>query len=394
MKKMKVLILGPGEPSVINSGLGIAAHHISEHLQHLAGISLIQPAPEDRAEREKENRQKFSDINVARDIINISTKNFPNPYLDSNKENVLIKKAKVSEIKKALKNFTEKAVTAAQNLDFDLIYAHDWITFEAALKLKELTGKPLVAHLHSLDYDRSSGHTNSWIFELEQKTMQQANAIIAVSDYTAGIIKEHYDINKAPYVIHNGFEPVQKKPAERIFPEKLVLFVGRLTGQKGPGIFMQIAANVHKKLPDTRFVMAGSGEMLKQLIESGAYRSVSGRFHFTGYIEREQLEELFCISDVFCMPSVSEPFGLSAIEAAAFDVPMVLSRQSGASEVLAGALQADYWDVDGFARHIITLLTNVKVKNTVVTLNKQSLELLDWDRTARAVYEVFDQTLN
>jgi len=175
------------------------------------------------------------------------------------------------------------------------------------------------------------------------------------------------------------------------FPEKLILFLGRITGQKGPQYFLDIASKVIEHVPNVRFVMAGTGDRLRSLIETGAYKQIGNKFHFTGFLNKEKVQKLLSIADVYCMPSVSEPFGLSALEAAQFGIPCVISKQSGVSEVLYGALKADFWDVDKMAGHIISLLQNETLKETVIRDAFNDLENLTWDKAAEKVAGIYSK---
>ncbi|UII25653.1 glycosyltransferase family 4 protein [Fulvivirga maritima] len=398
MDELKVLMLGPGEPTALNSGLGIATHHIAKNLNSLVRLTIIQPGDSIEETHYSEitgvNFQQFSDISVAKDIARISIKANLAPYFYSGytSETLTQENISESEVKKELALFTSKTVSFSQNIDFDLIYAHDWTTMKAAMEIKKATKKPLIVHIHSLDYDRSATHGESWVYELEKEGLEAADRIIAVSEYTAQIINEYYEIpNHKIDIVHNAIGAYRHSHVNKIFSEKLILFVGRLTGQKGPAIFMQIAAKVNQQIPETRFVMAGTGELLKQLIESGAYRSVSGKFHFTGQLSPKDMKALYRRCDIYCMPSVSEPFGLSALEAASMGLPVVISKQSGAAEVLPAALKADYWDVDVFVKHIISLLTNDKLYNQVVEGNTKEISKLSWEEVAENIMAVFNK---
>lgn len=278
--------------------------------------------------------------------------------------------------------------------EFDIIYAHDWMTFLAGIEVKFRTGKPLALHVHALDYDRGGPDSRGWIYDLEKYAMQHADVIIPVSEYTGDIIEGHYGIDRAKiFPVHNGVDVVDTYREEKAFPEKLVLFLGRVTGQKGPEFFLEVASNVFEKYKKVRFVVAGTGDRLKRLIETGAYRQIGHKFHFTGFLDKEKVHKLLAMADVYCMPSVSEPFGLSALEAAQFGIPMVISKQSGAAEVLRGALKADYWDVELMAAHITSLLESKRLVNKVVKQGFEDLESLSWDHSATKILEAFDTVL-
>lgn len=279
----------------------------------------------------------------------------------------------------------------AEEIAYDVIHAHDWMTFPAAVELKIRTGKPLVFHVHSLDYDRGGPELKNWIFQLEKDLLKEADRVVAVSHYTAAILQEHYHIESSKIkVVHNGICPKESYSKPKGFPEKLVLFLGRVTNQKGPEIFLQVAQRVYERYPEVRFVMAGTGDRLKKLIEAGAYTEVGHRFHFTGFLDQHHVMDLLAMSDVYCMPSVSEPFGFSALEAAQFKLPMVLSRQSGVSEVLPGALVADYWDEEDMADQLLDLLTNEGMARLLVEQNTEALHDLTWEVTAKLLLETYE----
>ncbi|HEY8400441.1 MAG TPA: glycosyltransferase family 4 protein, partial [Cytophagaceae bacterium] len=278
------------------------------------------------------------------------------------------------------------------NMDFDIIHCHDWMTFLAGVEIKALSGKPLVLHVHSLDYDRGGPESQGWVYQLERYAMNYADIIIPVSRYTGNIAQSHYGIDpRKIFPVHNGADPVHVFHDTKDFPEKLILFLGRVTGQKGPQYFLDIASKVIEHVPNVRFVMAGTGDRLRHLIESGAYRQIGNKFHFTGFLNKEKVNKLLSIADVYCMPSVSEPFGLSALEAAQFGVPCVISKQSGVSEVLYGALKADFWDVDKMASHIIALLKNDSLRDQVVRDAFKDLENCTWERAAESVSHIYNQ---
>ncbi|MDQ3395318.1 MAG: glycosyltransferase family 4 protein [Bacteroidota bacterium] len=291
--------------------------------------------------------------------------------------------------------YSKYVLKIAAKKDFDIIYAHDWMTFLAGIEVKAKTGKPLALHVHALDYDRGGPDSKGWIFELEKFAMENADLIMPVSNYTASVVTGHYGIDpKKVFAVHNGADPVDVFSEEKGFPEKLVLFLGRVTGQKGPEFFLEVASKVFENYPKVRFVVAGTGDKLKRLIETGSYREIGHKFHFTGFLNKEKVHKLLAMTDVYCMPSVSEPFGLTALEAAQFGVPMVISKQSGVSEVLGGALSADYWDVNLMAEHIISLLKSKRLSSKVVKQSNEDLKNLTWDIAAEKIYNNFLKVLS
>jgi glycosyltransferase involved in cell wall biosynthesis len=222
--------------------------------------------------------------------------------------------------------------------------------------------------------------------------MREADRVIPVSRYTGEIVHRHYGIPLEKIrPVHNGADPVEAFTTKKKFPEKLVLFLGRLTAQKGPEFFLEIASRVLAENQDVRFVVAGTGEKLRPLIESGAFRGLGGHFHFTGFLSPEKVRELLAMTDIYCMPSVSEPFGLSALEAAQFGIPAVISKQSGVAEVLRGALKADFWDVELMAGHINRLLTDEGLRQQVIAQARSDIASSTWDAAARKVIDVYHE---
>lgn len=298
------------------------------------------------------------------------------------------------DIIQKVKLFARYVLRIVADKDFDIIYAHDWMTFLAGIELKFKTGKPLALHVHALDFDRGGPNSRGWIFDLEKFAMEHADVIIPVSYYTGDIIAGHYGIDRNKiYPVHNGVDFVEAYCEKKAFPEQLVVFLGRVTGQKGPEFFLEVASKVFEQYKKVRFVVAGTGDRLKRLIETGAYRQIGHKFHFTGFLTKEKVHRLLAMADVYCMPSVSEPFGLSALEAAQFGIPMVISKQSGAAEVLNGALKADYWDVDLMAQHITDLLKSKRLGNKVVKQGYEDLKTLSWDHSATQILRAFDTVL-
>ena len=265
----------------------------------------------------------------------------------------------------------------------------------AGVEIKKHTGKPLAVHVHSLSYDRSGPDSRGWVYDIEKYGMQEADIVIPVSDYTGDIVVHHFGIDRNKvFPVHNGVDLVDAYKQDKSFPEKLVLFLGRITLQKGPEIFLEIASKVLKETDNVRFVMAGTGDKLKRIIESGSYKNVGNKFHFTGFLDKEKVNSLLSQADVYCMPSVSEPFGLSALEAAQFGIPAVISKQSGVAEVLKGALKADFWDVDLMAEHISCLLNDSEVKDSVVENSYKDLRGLTWDSASEKIIDVFSNYLS
>ena len=277
--------------------------------------------------------------------------------------------------------------------NFDIIHAHDWMTFLAAIEAKKKSGKPFIAHVHATEFDRSGINVNQDIYDIERAGMHFADRIIAVSNRTKQTIIEKYGVDPEKIdVVHNGILKETQYTRDQItknLGEKIVLFLGRVTMQKGPEYFVEAARLVLDKLKNVRFVMAGTGDLLPKMIEKVAQLRLADRFHFTGFLGGEKKERMYAMSDLFVMPSVSEPFGLTPVEAMLYNVPVIVSKQSGVSEVLPSAIKVDFWDVNKLASAMIDVLTDPKVAERQVNSIASELQGIDWDESAKKVVEVY-----
>ena len=254
------------------------------------------------------------------------------------------------------------AAQVAKDLEgqFDVIHAHDWLTYFAGIAAKRVSGKPLVVHMHATEFDRSGENINRRVYAIEKAGMQAADRVIAVSELTRRIVIGKYGIPAEKVVtVHNAVRFGESEDAvpERAVKDKVVTFLGRITYQKGPDYFVEAAAKVLQRVPDVRFVMAGSGDLMNHVVRRVAQLGIADRFHFTGFLKGGEVQRMFRLSDVYVMPSVSEPFGISPLEAMRSGVPVIISRQSGVAEVLDYAIKVNYWDVDALADAIYGLLT-------------------------------------
>jgi len=287
------------------------------------------------------------------------------------------------------------AVIAAKN-GFDIIHAHDWLTYPAGIAAKEISGKPLVIHVHATEYDRSGENVNKNVYDIEKKGMMAADRIITVSHLTRKIVIEKYGIDPDKVItIHNAVEPtVKKQIGERNVDEKIVTFLGRITFQKGPEYFIEAANKIIKHDKNVRFVMAGSGDMFNKMIKMVAKLGISDKFHFTGFLQGEDVDRMLQISDVYVMPSVSEPFGISPLEAMQANVPVIISKQSGVAEVLNYAIKVDFWDIDAIANSIYGLLHYEAIGNVFRKHGKQEVLNLKWEYSAKRVKSIYESLLN
>lgn len=289
------------------------------------------------------------------------------------------------------------AAAVAEREEVDIIHAHDWLTYAAGIAAKKVSGKPLVVHVHATEFDRSGEHVNQMVYDIERRGMHAADRVIAVSHRTRDIIIHRYGVPPEKVIaIHNAvdFQDGQETSAlPRPFPEKVVTFLGRITYQKGPDYFVEAAARVLERMPNVRFVMAGSGDMRNRMISRVAELGISSRFHFAGFLRGEEVQRMYRMSDVYVMPSVSEPFGITPLEAMRSMVPVIISNQSGVAEVLRYALKINFWDVDAMANAIYGLLNYGALARFFQHYGQQEVTDLKWDGAALRVKQVYESIL-
>ncbi len=291
------------------------------------------------------------------------------------------------------------AAQVAKDLEgqFDVIHAHDWLTYYAGIAAKRISGKPLVVHLHASEYDRSGENVNTHVFEIERTGMLAADRVIAVSNLTRNIAINKYGIDASKVVtVHNAVRFAsddEKELPVRGVKDKVVTFLGRITYQKGPDYFVEAAAKVLQKVPTARFVMAGSGDMMNHVIRRVARLGIADRFHFTGFLKGEDVHKMFQLSDVYIMPSVSEPFGISPLEAMRSNVPVIISKQSGVAEVLDYAVKVDYWNVDAMADAIYGLITYPALAKMFAQKGLKEVTGLKWNNAASEVRKVYEDAI-
>ena len=292
-----------------------------------------------------------------------------------------------------INNYSIVAGVIARTIPCDVIHSHDWLTYPAGIHAKEVTGKPLVIHVHATDFDRSRGSVNPTVFEIEKNGMEYADHIITVSDLTRQTVIEKYGIPPDKVTtVHNAVVPLSEdllsipKPDNK---DKVVTFLGRITMQKGPEYFVEAAAKVLKKNHNVRFVMAGSGDMMNKMIALAAKRGIADRFHFTGFLRGRQVYEMLKASDVYIMPSVSEPFGISPLEAMQMGVPSIISKQSGCAEILQNVIKTDYWDIDAMADAIHSIISYPAMYETLKQQGMEELKGITWEKAGQKVIDIY-----
>ncbi len=294
--------------------------------------------------------------------------------------------------------YAEIAAIIAQEYDFDVIHAHDWLTYLAGIAAKRIKNKPLVIHVHATEFDRSGESVNQRVYDIERLGMEVADKIITVSNLTKNIVVNRYGQNADKVVtVYNAVEFTTTKDTtqyKKTFDEKIVTFLGRVTFQKGPEYFVEAAYKVLQKVDNVKFVMAGSGDLLRKMIRRTAELGISDRFHYTDFLKGDDVKRMFAISDVYVMPSVSEPFGISPLEAMQSNVPVIISKQSGVAEILKHALKIDFWDVDAMADAIYGLLNYEALSKMFSRYGKQEVDNLKWENAAKNVRDVYLSALN
>jgi glycosyltransferase involved in cell wall biosynthesis len=289
------------------------------------------------------------------------------------------------------------ASVIAEENEFDIIHAHDWLAYPAGIAAMEVSGKPLVIHVHATDFDRSGGSVNPDVYRIEKNGMDAASKIITVSNLTRDIVIHKYFINPDKVeTVYNAVEPV--KLSERLmikkgFDEKVVTFLGRITMQKGPEYFIEAAYKVLQVMDNVRFVMAGSGDMMERMMRRAAALKITDRFHFTGFLRGADVFSLLDMSDVYIMPSVSEPFGISPLEAMQSNVPVIISKQSGVAEILTHAVKTDFWDIDAMADSIYGILNYPALANMFIKKGKEEVIRFKWDNSARHVKDIYNRVI-
>ncbi|MBK6263804.1 glycosyltransferase family 4 protein [Marivirga sp. S37H4] len=401
---MKILMIGPGEPSRRNSGLGVACDHIAHELSNKIHLRLFSPETlEENAQHSSENKNTYKihlgdklgdhrELNA--DIVHVQIKSALTPYFYLSNTEQEITQEQDNHIQQALDEYTKALTIQGEKVDFDLIYAHDWMSIPAAIQLKKRFNKPLVLHIHALDYDRTGKKSNSWLYKLEKEGLNAANAIISVSHYHADIIIKNYGIDKNKiHVVHHG---VNKKEIEKFvspLKEPIILFAGRLCSQKGAMEFIETAKILHNKNEDVRFVMAGEGELFPALINKCMEEGMMDKFHFTGHLKQPELFSLMSGASVFVMPSASDPFGLSALEAANMGLPVVLSDKCGVKELLPNAEVVSKSDPKVYAQRIIKLLQNPEETRNSIKGNHEALKDKNWSNSVDKIIKIFENSI-
>ena len=428
---MRVLMFGWEFPPHIAGGLGTACKGIVEGLAH-NGVETLFVMPSASGDEDQSCTRIINASDVAVQNVSETVDEFLNkvkfihvdsnivPYVDPDEYFEAIEKMKREHSTETTVGFGQKfkfsgkyganlmeevsryaqvgGTIALQHKDeFDVIHAHDWLTYLAGIAAKELTGKPLVVHVHATSYDRGSEDMiDTRVLAIEKRGMQAADKVVAVSELTRNIVINKYGISPDKVVaVHNAvdFSGRENIEVERGVKDKVVTFLGRITFQKGPEYFIDAAAKVLKRTKNVRFVMAGSGDMMNRAIRQVAKLGIADRFHFTGFLRGADVQKMFALSDVYIMPSVSEPFGISPLEAMRSNVPSIISYQSGAAEILKYAFKVDFWDVDAMADDIYALLQYPALSRFAAKQGLDEVNALKWDHATAKLKTIYESLI-
>jgi glycosyltransferase involved in cell wall biosynthesis len=428
---MKVLMFGWEFPPHISGGLGTACYGLTKGLTELKNIDVIFVVPKAFGDEDQTGMQligansvalnqrevQFDDVQKKIDYLEVDSQIVPYVSEDEfwklksgkySKETKFVQTGEGYKIDfsgsygpdlfQEIKNYAFISEIIAQKNTFDIIHAHDWLAYPAGMAAKRASGKPLIIHVHATEFDRSGGNVNPGVYAIEREGMEMADKIIAVSNLTRNIIIEKYHISPEKITtVYNAVEPVGKTRRPIIkkgVNEKVVTFLGRITMQKGPEYFIEAANLILKKMNNVRFVMAGSGDMMDRMINHVAELGITDKFHFTGFLQGDDVFQMFEMTDVFVMPSISEPFGIVPLEAMQSGVPVIISNQSGVAEILENAMKIDFWDTHAMADSIYGLLNYPSLAEHFKMEGKQEVNNLKWISSAENVKEVYESALN
>jgi glycosyltransferase involved in cell wall biosynthesis len=390
--RLRSLMFGWEFPPVHSGGLGVACEGLVRGLQ-LNDVDVTLVLPHISAKGATHSDVVAAAAAVSSGVVPVAS--LLRPYDDMNS---FAARASASgghlygpDLAAAVQHYTVASVEASKDREADIVHSHDWMTYGAGAAAARMRDVPLVAHIHATELDRTDGRPDPWIFNLEREGFIAADRIIAVSDYTKRLLAREYGIDPGKItVVHNGHDagPEPAAPAT-VSRHPLVLFLGRLTVQKNPHQFVAVAKEIHAHRPEVQFVMAGAGPMQGELMQAACESGLSRNMVFAGQVSKREADALYAAASCFVMPSLSEPFGLVALEAIAQGTPVVVSRQSGVSEVLDHAFKVDFWDTAKMADCILTILREEPLARQLKTEAPRLLQRLSWRRQAEAVRAVY-----
>ncbi|HBH46182.1 MAG: hypothetical protein A2445_05435 [Candidatus Jacksonbacteria bacterium RIFOXYC2_FULL_44_29] len=403
---VKVLMFGWEFPPFNSGGLGVACEGLARSLAQ-EGVSLIFVLPRKFDYQPTNYRLIFADEDKGSSIKVKAVNSLLTPYVTSASYSLLLRNNRrhlihySSDLMAEVARYAQEAGRIAAEEEFDVIHAHDWLSFPAGLEAKRVSGKPLIVHVHATEFDRTGGNNcNTQVFAIEQAAFEEADAIIAVSQFTKNKVIQHYGIpSEKIKVVHNAIEPrdynvsVSSLQHLKQGGKKVVLFVGRITLQKGPDVFLRAARRVVDFEPNALFIIAGSGDMEAQVIREAAALGLADKVLFAGFLRGEELRQLYKLADLYVLPSVSEPFGITTLEALASGTPVIISKQSGVAEVIDHCLKVDFWDVNEMASKIVAVLRYSELQEGLKENGSREVKKFSWRDAARKCLEVYHRLL-
>lgn len=402
---MKVLMLGWEFPPFISGGLGTACYGLTRAMENFdVNITMLLPGGTWGCQAQLQDDlelQAGAEENPAHITFKPVPSELPNPYHRSHPLRLRCAGSMGGYDGNLAERVDEYALRCSELIGesecFDVIHAHDWVTFPAGIALSAKLSRPLVVHVHATEFDRSGQWINNEVYEIERRGVEAASLVIAVSQYCADILVERYGVPRRKIkVVHNGIrpKPLVERKGQTANGRKVVLFLGRITGQKGPFCFVNAAEKVLGRLKNAKFVMAGWGDLAPAVIEEVASKRLGSKILFTGFLRGEQVDRAYRAADVYVMPSVSEPFGLTAVEAIQQGLPVILSKTTGVGEVLQrGAAKVDFWDADRIAETIVDILSDPALANRLIRDGREEIRLLTWEAAASKCLAVYDEAL-
>jgi len=431
--RVRVFMLGWEFPPFISGGLGTACYGLTKALdqlgvkvtfvlpkmvdsQYATHVRLLTPHARKSAGRKRVTRsleEELANVKFRSILSPLQAYATPQTYDEQIAEYLRLKRETTTttetaaapgggvtdyagDLYREVHRYASMAMELARDEDFDVVHAHDWMTYPAGIGVAMASGKPLVVHIHSTEFDRSGEHVNQMVYDIEREGMQRAHKVIAVSHFTRGVVISRYGIpGDKVEVVYNGVErngTWSTEPVTIRREEKIVLFLGRITMQKGPEYFLQSAKKVLDVMDNVKFVMAGSGDLMYRSVELAAQLGIGHKVLFTGFLRGDDVRRIFRMADLYVMPSVSEPFGIAPLEALDNDVPVIISKQSGVSEVLRHALKVDFWDVNEMANKIVAVLRYPPLRMTLRNHGNFEVRKLRWRDAARNCLRIYEET--
>ena len=395
---MKVLMFGWEFPPHISGGLGTACFGLTKALVESGDheITFVLPQLPGSAK----SHVKLVSASRPGSVKTIEVESTLHAYADSKSYRAtyasLDPSRKQSLYGKNLAEEVERYAREAERIaleeDHDVIHAHDWLTYRAGMAASRVSGKPLVVHVHATEYDRTGGSPNPQVRSIENEGVHAADHVIAVSNYTKSILTRYYHVDHTKIsVVHNGYNADEHCSRKLKGDDKNVLFLGRLTLQKGPEYFLRAAQRVIQRVPEAHFVVAGDGDMFTRTVHLAADLGIADRVSFTGFLSGPDIARAYELSQVYVMPSVSEPFGITALEAIGNSTPVILSKQSGASEVVNHALKVDFWDTEKLANQICSVLEHPCLRDELSERGLDEVRSVTWSASATKVRAIYSQ---